>query len=352
MALRFIHVGCGGWGGAWCRHFLPPNIADGLIEPVAAVDLNPEALVNAREGLGLPEARCYSDVQRALDEQKPDFVSIVVPPAFHEGVVNAAVARGVHILSEKPIADTLVASCRIAKKVKAAKLKMGVTMSHRFRRDITNLREQVWSGAFGELDYLVSRFTCDNRRRDSWGKFRHEMIDPLMVEGSVHHLDLLADMASLGRGGVCRKIYATTWNAPWGEFAGDSNGLVVMHMEDGRRITYEGAKTNAAGLNCWGNEYIRAECKGATLILDRQAIECRAYQGETKVIEQRDQAKWSNAWLVEQFVSWMNGGKPMATHIDANLQSVALIFAAIESSHRGEPVDVQDFLKKAMDEAG
>ncbi|MFC1525702.1 hypothetical protein ACFL6X_02705 [Candidatus Latescibacterota bacterium] len=38
------------------------------------------------------------------------------------------------------------------------------------------------------------------------------------------------------------------------------------------------------------------------------------------------------------------GGEPMETHVEANLQSVALVFGAIESSRSGQPVAVQEFL--------
>ena len=58
MAYKMIQVGCGGFGGAWCSTFLPPNVKDGLVEPVAAVDINPDTFVNAQEHLGLPEAKC------------------------------------------------------------------------------------------------------------------------------------------------------------------------------------------------------------------------------------------------------------------------------------------------------
>ena len=53
MAYKLIQVGTGGRGGAWCGRILPPNIEDGLIEVVAAADINPDALGNAREHLGL-----------------------------------------------------------------------------------------------------------------------------------------------------------------------------------------------------------------------------------------------------------------------------------------------------------
>ena len=92
MAYKVIHVGTGGFGGAWCQAFLPPNIQDGLIEVVAAVDINPEALKNAKDHLGLRDDQCYTDVRKAFDENKADFCSIVVPPAYHESIVDIALA--------------------------------------------------------------------------------------------------------------------------------------------------------------------------------------------------------------------------------------------------------------------
>ena len=269
MAYRMIQVGCGGFGRRWCAAFLPPNVEDGLIEVVAAVDVNPEALENAREHLGLGADRLYTDARKALDENPADFCAIVVPPAFHESIVDLALEHDLHVLSEKPIADTLEASVRIADKVEAAGKKMGVTMSHRFRQDITTLRREVRSGRHGALDYLVCRFTCACRTRGSWGPFRYDIPDPLMVEGSVHHLDLLVDLC----GAPCETLYAQTWNPPWSEFKGDCQALVTMAQSNGARAFYEGAKANAVGLNGWSREYIRAECEKATLILDHGALE-------------------------------------------------------------------------------
>jgi len=353
MAYRMIQVGTGGQGNSWCRRFLPPNIADGLVEVVAAVDVREEALVNAREGLGLPAERCYTDLARALDENSADFLAIVVPPAHHEAVVDAALAHDLHILSEKPIADTLEGAVRIADKVLHAGKKMGVTMSHRFDQDKTTLRALLRSGECGPLDYALMRFTCDCRKHGEWGAFRHEMVDALMIEGAVHHLDILADLV----GRPCERLYAQTWNPAWGEFAGDSQGLVLMSFGDGPRALYEGAKTNAVGLNGWAQEYIRAECRDATLVLDRRRLVRLDYDAGGRNASKREsdgvpvplleQPKWANTWLVEQFVTWLAGGPPMETNVEDNLQSMALIFAAIESSRTGEAVDVQALLRSA-----
>jgi predicted dehydrogenase len=75
-------------------------------------------------------------------------------------------------------------------------------------------------------------------------------------------------------------------------------------------------------------------------------------EGEGVGLPLLEQPKWSDAWLVEKFVRWLEGGPPMETNVEANLQSVALIFAAIESSRAGQAVKVQDFLAQAQQAAG
>jgi predicted dehydrogenase len=347
---RMIVVGIGAMGRAWCDHFLPPNIRDGLVEVVAAADINPDAVAYAGQSLGLPAERCYTDLHKAFDEVEADCCAVITTPATHEQVIDLALAHDLHILSEKPIADTLEASVRIANKVKAAGKKMGITMSHRFDQDKSTLRQLLRSGRYGSLDYLMCRFTTDCRQFGSWGKFRYEIPDPLMVEGAVHHLDILADLT----GSVCDTIYAQTWNPPWGDFAGDSQGLVMMHMANGTRAVYDGAKTNAVSLNGWGHEYVRAECEGATIIMSHRGIECFPYdaskrnqgvrEGDGEPIPLLEQPKWVNTWLIEKFAHWLDGGEPMETNVEDNLQSVALIFAAIESNRTGTPVKVQELL--------
>lgn len=353
MTHKMIQVGTGGHGMAWCRHFLPPNIADGLVEVVAAVDTDPAALENARAGLGLRADQCYTDIARAFDENRADFCTVVVPPAAHEAVVGLALAHDMHILSEKPIADTLAASVRIADSVQRAGKKMAVTMSHRFDQDKTTLRRELRSGRYGALDYLACRFSADARRFGTYTSHVYQMGDPLMIEMAVHHLDILADLA----GAPCETVYAQTWNPTWSEFTGDVQGLALLRFENGVRASYEAANTNAVGLNGWAQEYIRAECERATLTLDQRRLERFDYDPAQRWVSRREgtgetvplleQPKWANTWLIEQFVRWLDGGSPLETEVEANLQSVAMVEAAIQSSRTGQPIQVQSLLRQA-----
>lgn len=355
MAQRVIHVGCGGWGAMWCHEFLPANVEDDTIEVVAAVDRNPDALENAREGLGLPEKRWYTDAESAFAAHDAEFVTLVVPPEERKALVARALAYDLDILTEKPIAPTLEEAIEIADLVADANAKAAVTMSHRFDRDKTTLRNRLRSGEHGPLDYLVMRFTQRYRQRDEWVAGRpYEMDHPLLVEGGVHHLDLLASLA----GADCERLYARTWNPEWSDFSGDSQVLVTMDFENGVHATYEGATTNAVALNGWENEYIRAECRDATLELDARELTTYPYDSnaeprhnaegppEGEPIPLEDGEKWMNTWLIERFTEWRAGGEPMATRIEENLQAMALIEAAMRSSERDEPVAVQALLDR------
>lgn len=358
MTHRLIHVGCGGWGATWCREFLPPNVADGTVEVVAAVDQNPEALSNAREHLDLSADRCYTDAETAFAARDAEFATFAVPPETRQSLVETALAYELDVLSEKPIAARLSEAVEIADAVADAGAKMGVTMSHRFDRDKTTLRRRLHSGADGPLDYLVMRFTQRYRQRGEWVPGRpYEMAHPLLVEGAIHHLDILASLADAR----CERLYARTWNPEWSEFAGDAQALVTMDFENGVRATYEGATTNAVPLNGWEHEYVRAECRDATFELDARELTRYPYDrdaavdheaagppaGETVSLAAGE--KWKNTRLIERFCEWLDGGEPMATRVEENLQSVALIEAAMRSGDGDEPVAVQELLSAARD---
>ena len=174
MAYRMIQIGLGDMGRDWCETSLPPNIKDGLVEVVAAVDINPGPLKVAQDSLGLPAERCYTDLQKALNENSADFCTIVVTPAHHLAVVDLALAHDLHILSEKPIADTLAASVRIADKVEPRRRENGRDDEPPLRsgQDEPSARNCALR-RYGTLDYLVCHLTADLRKYGSWGVFRH-----------------------------------------------------------------------------------------------------------------------------------------------------------------------------------
>ena len=351
MTYRMVHVGLGGQGETWLTEAIPPNVEASRVEVVAAVDTDPEKHELAQDELGLSAERCYTDLDAALTEHDADFCSVVTPPAAHEPVVDTALAHGLDILSEKPIADTLEGSVRIARAVEAAGAKMGLTMTHRFDQDKTTFRRAVDEA--GPVDYLTARFTGNVRERGHYSTYVHEMENMLLLDGAIHHLDMLAAMVDA----PCERVYAETWVPEKADYQGDCAGLVTLTFADGTRAQYEGSYANATTLNGWGHEQFRAECADETVILDNRGVErferdperagesARREEGEW--VDAVGRETWTNAWLIEQFCEWLDGGEPMPTDVESTLQSMAIVFAAIESSETGETVEVGRLLEEA-----
>lgn len=347
--LRFILIGAGGRGRMWATSIMEPLISRlRLVEPVAIVDIAPETFPDAREGLGLDASRCYLDPDQAFKENEADFVIISTPTQFHEDAVDAAIRYGADMLIEKPIAHTMEACCSVYRKVKEAGRKAAVVMSHRFDQDKQSLERSIKSGDYGKLDYLVGRNTWACRRVGTWGpEHRYRKPDPLLTEGTVHHFDIIRSLT----GSNAQTIHANTWNPGWSEFEGDAQALILLEMENGVRAMYEGAMTNATFLNNWLDDYFRAECEGGTLELDHRKLRILSdLEGERKIRELPlcDQEFWLDTWITKMFIEWLRGGPPPPNSIDDNIQCAAMLYAAIESSHSGKIVDVQEFLRRSL----
>ena len=349
---KVLHVGLGVFGKRWCTEFLASNIADGTVDVAGIVDIDTDALAYGQKMLGLPDNRCYTNAAQAFAETDADWCSVVVQPRDHEGIIDLALARGMDILCEKPIADEWEACLRIADKVRRAGVKMAVTMSHRFDQDKTTLRQLIRSGRLGRINTISCRFAADMRQYMGWSAaFRHRMQHPLLLEGAVHHLDFMADFAD----SPCASVYAQTWKPDWAAYEGDTDAIVTLVFENGVRAVYEGSVSNAVGLNTFYKEYVRVEGEFATAILSHREIELiaredkwkqehREGQGERIPLLERD--KWINHWLIEQFCRWREGGPAMDTEVSRQLGSTAILFGAIESQRTGRAVRLSDLLHK------
>src|SRR6476469_9755062 len=95
------------------------------------------ALADADEATAQKSARrfnipAYVDHRHLLDAVKPDAVVVAVPTALHREVVLDAVARGVHILVEKPIASTVDEGQELMQAARAAGVILAVGHIERY----------------------------------------------------------------------------------------------------------------------------------------------------------------------------------------------------------------------------
>jgi predicted dehydrogenase len=341
MKRRLLMVGAGGFAASWIRDFLPAFLDD-RVEVAALVDQDERALDASGDFLGLALDQRFTRVVDAFREAEADFCAIVIPPAAHHHIVMLAVEHGLHILSEKPIADTLDATRDIYRAVTASGLKMAVTQNYRFTPRMLTFRNAVRNRGLGALNYLVARFAADYRKYGAWGAaFRHEIPDALLIEGGVHHFDMIRNLT----GADCDTIAGFGWNPPSSSFKGDSSGLYVMDMSNGSKACYEGNCSEAGACNSWHQEYYRAECERGAVVLDADnAVRVIRDDKTVETVPFVSADASGHQTIIRDFLNWLDGGPEPETSLRDNIKSMAMIFAAIDASREREVKRVADYV--------
>ena len=331
--------------GGWIRSFMPPFFD--RMEVVALAEIRENVLNDQADFLNLPPSRRFTDMHQAFQKVEADFAVVVIPPSVHREAAVAAAEAGMHVLSEKPIADAWEDCEAIYKAVQKAGVKMQITQNYRYTPRIMTVKQVVRSGAIGRPNYIMSRFSADYRRRGSWGAFRHDIRHTLLVEGSVHHFDQIRNLS----GGDCNTVAGWEWNPDHDSFDGECCGTYVMRMTNGVYAHYEGNCLAGGDQNSWHGEYYRVEGDEGAVVVDRdQTVRIIKHTpGQGVAVEEAE--KVSPEWgghhaIVHQFMEWLDGGPEPPSALDDNIKSAALLFGAIEASAENRSVDVEAKLQR------
>src|SRR5205823_7320664 len=96
----------------------PAYLGRSDVEIAAIADVSPARLEAAR-GVA-PRARLYARWQDLLDEETGlGFVDICTPPDAHAEIALAALARGVHVLCEKPLTTSTAQAVQLVQAARA-----------------------------------------------------------------------------------------------------------------------------------------------------------------------------------------------------------------------------------------
>lgn len=184
--IRVLVVGCGNMGASHAQAY---QLIDGFeICGIVSTGKSKEVL-NEKLGGGYA---LYSDYATALTETKPDAVCISTYPDTHEAFAIMALESGCHVFIEKPLADTVEGSERVAAAAKKAgkKLVVGYILRH----------HPSWE-KFVELSHelgkpLVMRMNLNQQSHGvMWDVHRNLMksLSPI-VDCGVHYIDVMCQM--------------------------------------------------------------------------------------------------------------------------------------------------------------
>jgi UDP-N-acetylglucosamine 3-dehydrogenase len=124
------------------------------VELVAVADLDSKNGIEISKKF---DCKFYRDYNEMLTKEKIDVVSIAVPTTQHTKVAIDVLSKGIHVLIEKPIADTVENANKIVKLAKSKKLTLAVGHIERFNPVVVKLKKIIDSGQLGEIISIITR---------------------------------------------------------------------------------------------------------------------------------------------------------------------------------------------------
>lgn len=186
-----LRAGVIGLGWAGQQHMAGYAEADG-VELVALAGMEADQLAGFGDAYGVPAERRFADWADLVAQARLDVVSIATPTTLHQPMAVAALDAGLHVLSEKPIAEN---AARAAEMVDAARRNdrvLDVSFNHRRRGDIQALKKIVDAGLLGDIYYAKAGWL---RRQGipglgSWFTRRATAGGGPLMDIGVHMLDM------------------------------------------------------------------------------------------------------------------------------------------------------------------
>ncbi len=185
-------IGCGGISKVHAQALSELDLA----QPVAFVDIKPE---RAQQMAAQHGGRAYTDYLEMLDKEHPEIVHICTPHYLHVPIAKECIARGIHVLMEKPPAMTqqeLDGFLAVPKTVQ-----VGVCFQNRYNRNVQMVQKILRSGEAGAIKGARAFVTWSRSEpyytQSGWrGTWKTEG-GGVLINQSIHTLDLLIYLLGL-----------------------------------------------------------------------------------------------------------------------------------------------------------
>lgn len=333
--MRFIQVGVGGFGANWVK-VLKANPA---AKVVAMVDVNAKALEAACAAGEYPASICYPSLPEALRAVEADALVSCTPPALHKADVTTALKAGLHVISEKPMADSLASCKAMLRTARQTGRLYAVSQNYRYRDTMWAMAQLVRSGKLGAVGQVTLDFF---KGVDFGGGFRHSMDYPLIVDMSIHHFDLIRFITGLD----AVSVRASAWNPPWSNYAGECSSSAVFTMNNGATVLYNGSWCSKGSFCDWNGNW-QIECEKGTLTYRNGEIRLlQAPAGYTvkreRVVKPRPLARQAQHFVLDDFMKAVRRGTRPRTDVYDNIRSVAMVFATVRAMESDRTVPVLD----------
>ncbi len=340
MELKAALVGCGAMSRAWLQ--AAAKIPDLRIVGLADLDVG-RAKRRAAE-FSLQDVVFAEDIDSLLSHSRPDLLFDVVVPAARHEVVSAGLAAGCHVLSEKPMAETLADARDLVARAKAAERIHAVVQNRRYLPGVRRIARALRSGAIGAVTSVHADFFL----APHFGGFREEMDHVLLLDMAIHGFDAMRCMTGL----TASAVYCQEWNPANSWYRQGSSAAAIFELENGAVFVYRGSWCAAGVGTSWECAWRFVGAKGALTWDGADQIRIEVVGGGARVglfdavaaVEAPPLAAEDRVGghfgVLSDFVAAVRSASEPETVGHDNIRSLAMVIGAIDSAGAGRRVDI------------
>ncbi|MFO7612643.1 MAG: Gfo/Idh/MocA family oxidoreductase [Clostridia bacterium] len=340
--LRILFVGCGNISNAWLSALIKRNDVD----ICGVVDLNRDAAEKKASDFGL-KCPVFTDVSTAIDAVKPDAAVDNIIPSGRLELAKTCMKAGLHVLSEKPLADSIENAKKIIMLSDRYEKNFFVMQNRRYNTSMFSFRNAIKSGRLGEAAYLGAEFFRDPH----FGGFREKMDSPLLVDMAIHTFDQARFL--LGSDPV--SVHCLEYNPGWSWYSGAASAICTFKFEGNAVFHYTGSWC-APGMNTSWDSSWRFIGSTGTCIWDGMGLpkaeaiikhENNDRPLETSKVEiyKTDCIPGGHESCINEMINGLHSGIRPQTDCRDNIKSLAMVFAAIRSSSEKREVFINEILE-------
>ncbi len=336
--MRAVLVGCGGISQSWLT---PATQLEGL-QIVGLVDIVEEAARSRAAQYNLHDAVIGTDLDKVMRDTAPDVVFNCTIPEAHAEVTLVALAQGCHVLSEKPLAESLEQARRLVEAAREADRTFAVMQNRRYNEQIRRLRAFLASGEVGNLTTLNSDFYIGAH----FGGFRDHMRHVLLLDMAIHTFDAARFLS----GADPVAVYCHEWNPEGSWYDQDASAVAVFEMTGGIVYTYRGSWCAEGLPTSWEGEWRAIGTRGSVLWDGGESFRGQVVAETGDFLSKYTDVDLpphdagvktdGHAGLIRDFVECVRTGTVPETVGTDNIKSLAMVMGAVESAETGKRVEI------------
>jgi predicted dehydrogenase len=305
------------------------------VEIMAICDKDIEKAKHYAKKYGIPGV--YQDLEKMLDRENPDFLDIVTHPVSHQTIIQTAVSRGIHIICQKPLAETFYEALEIREILQGSNIRFMVHENWRFQPWYREIKSLLKAGTIGKN---IFQYTFRMRLGDGWGEHAYVDRQPyfrdmprlLIHETGVHFVDTFRYLE-----GEISEVFANlrTLNPL---IKGEDAGMVFFRFNSGCTALFDANRYNEPYYNnsryTFGEMWVEGDQGSLFLQADGQISLKKLGQPVLKLPFKPTEKGFSGDSVFacqKHFVDSLLDNSPFETGIDDYIKTLQVVEAIYQS---------------------